>query len=108
MQVAKANRALSVANFNAALAVPAALGLDPSAARSHSVLSLICMNRNLVNSSCMLISFIASFSKLTLFVKRHFIPSNSDVEQLAGSSSSCTGVKMVLRFGLQNYSWSYK
>ncbi|KAG0583412.1 hypothetical protein KC19_3G134100 [Ceratodon purpureus] len=31
--VAKANTALSVANFNAALAVPAALGLDPSAAR---------------------------------------------------------------------------
>jgi len=35
VQVAKANTALSVANFNAALAVPAALGLDPSAARSR-------------------------------------------------------------------------
>jgi hypothetical protein len=33
MQVAKANTALSVANFKAAMAVPAALGLDPSAAR---------------------------------------------------------------------------
>jgi len=33
VQVAKANTALSVVNFNAALAVPAALGLDPSAAR---------------------------------------------------------------------------
>jgi hypothetical protein len=34
MQVAIANTALSVANFKAAMAVPAALGLDPSAARS--------------------------------------------------------------------------
>jgi uncharacterized caspase-like protein len=40
LQVAKANTALSVANFNAALAVPAALGLDPSAARSHILISL--------------------------------------------------------------------
>jgi hypothetical protein len=35
VQVAKANTALSVAKFSAALAVPAALGLDPSPARSH-------------------------------------------------------------------------
>lgn len=34
LQVARANTALSLANFNAAMAVPAALGLDPSAARS--------------------------------------------------------------------------
>lgn len=47
VQVAKANTALSVANFNAALAVPAALGLDPSVARSHSVLS---SNKNFINS----------------------------------------------------------
>jgi hypothetical protein len=44
MQVAKANTALSVANFKAAMAVPAALGLDPSAARSvETVILAVCL-----------------------------------------------------------------
>ncbi|CAM6010703.1 unnamed protein product [Sphagnum balticum] len=38
-KVAKTSTALSIANFKAAMAVPAALGLDPSAARLNAVVS---------------------------------------------------------------------
>jgi hypothetical protein len=51
LQVAKANTALSVANFNAALAVPAALGLDPSAARSHILFLFYFSDMNLSPNS---------------------------------------------------------
>ena len=47
MQVAKANTTLSVANFDVALAVPAALGLDPSAARSYILFLFDFLHMNL-------------------------------------------------------------
>jgi hypothetical protein len=63
MQVAKANTALSVANFKAAMAVPAALGLDPSAARSvETVIWAVCLF-HIMFQACTLMAGFRCFSQ---------------------------------------------